>query len=71
LLKIKLPALSLFIPVIVLTLAAATARAQDQFEIQVYEYKTVPKGMWNLETHLNYIGRGAKSFEGRVAPTNN
>jgi hypothetical protein len=26
----------------------AAARAQDPFEIQVYEYATVPKGMWNL-----------------------
>ena len=45
--------------------------AQDSFEIQVYEYPTVPKGMWNLETHLNYVAAGTKSFEGSVAPTNN
>jgi hypothetical protein len=45
--------------------------AQDSFEIQVYEYETVPKGRWNLETHLNYIGRGSKEPEGTVAPTNN
>jgi len=45
--------------------------AQDPFEIQVYEYATVPKGMWNLETHLNYVAEGTKSFEGSVAPTNN
>ena len=43
--------------------------AQDAFEIQVYEYETVPKGMWNLETHANYTGRGTKEYEGRVAPT--
>lgn len=46
-------------------------RAQDAFEIQVYEYETVPKGMWNLETHLNYAGHGTHSYEGTVAPTNN
>lgn len=46
------------------------ARAQDPFEIQVYEYETVPKGMWNLETHMNYIGKGTRTFEGPVAPTN-
>src|SRR5437867_6531206 len=51
--------------------ACLCALAQDAFEIQVYEYETVPKGMWNLETHLNYIGRGTKEFEGPVAPTNN
>jgi hypothetical protein len=44
--------------------------AQDPFEIQVYEYPTVPKGMWNLETHINYVGNGSKVFEGTVAPTN-
>src|SRR5262245_66527513 len=27
--------------------------------------------MWNLETHINYVGKGTKSFEGPVAPTNN
>lgn len=43
--------------------------AQDNFEIQVYEYETVPKGMWSLETHANYTGRGTKEDEGRVAPT--
>ena len=47
------------------------ARAQDPFEIQVYEYETVPKGMWNLETHLNFIGKGTRKFEGPVAPTDN
>lgn len=50
-------------------LAAAPARAQDPFEIQVYEYATVPRGKWNLETHLNYTARGVKIFEGTVAPT--
>ena len=57
--------------VLFLAAAALSARAQDAFEIQVYEYETVPKGMWNLETHLNYTGRGTKTFEGTVAPTNN
>src|SRR5437773_3797962 len=46
-------------------------QAQDPFEIQVYEYATVPTGAWNLETHLNYVGRGTKSFDGPVAPTDN
>lgn len=46
------------------------ARGQDIFEIQVYEYRTVEKGRWNLETHFNYIARGAKEAEGEVAPTN-
>lgn len=44
-------------------------RAQDSFEIQVYEAETVPKGRWNLETHLNFTGDGTKEFEGTVAPT--
>ncbi len=46
------------------------AHAQDPFEIQVYEYETVPRGMWNLETHLNYIARGTHEAEGTVAATN-
>ena len=45
------------------------AQAQDPFEIQIYEYELVPKGMWNLETHANFTGRGVKKFEGTVAPT--
>lgn len=49
---------------------AAVARAQDAFEIQVYEYELVPKGQWNLETHMNYRRRGSTEFEGTVAPTN-
>ena len=42
-----------------LLLAAGVARAQDVFEIQVYEYATVPAGFWSLETHLNYTARGS------------
>ncbi len=49
--------------------AAPAAHAQDPFEIQVYEYATVPKGRWNLETHFNYTLRGTKISQGSVAPT--
>jgi hypothetical protein len=45
------------------------AVAQDTFEIQVYEYQTVPRGKWDIETHLNLIQRGTRLFEGSVAPT--
>ena len=61
----------LFLMAAIWALIATVARAQDQFEIQVYEYETVPKGRWNLETHINYVGKGTKFFEGPVAPTNN
>ncbi|HEY9431281.1 MAG TPA: hypothetical protein VI260_07455 [Blastocatellia bacterium] len=61
----------LFLMMATWALLATIAHAQDQFEIQVYEYETVPKGRWNLETHINYIGKGTKFFEGPVAPTNN
>lgn len=54
---------------IVLLALAGSARAQDPFEIQVYEYATVPRGKWNLETHVNYTARGTRQFEGTVAPT--
>jgi len=50
-------------------LLATPALAQDAFEIQVYEYETVPKGKWNLETHVNYVSKGTTEFEGPVAPT--
>lgn len=50
--------------------AGAGARTQDIFEIQVYEYPTVTKNKWNLETHFNHIARGTKTSEGMVAPTN-
>jgi hypothetical protein len=48
---------------------AAQARAQDIFEIQVYEYPTVPTGKYNLEIHFNNIARGTKNWDGAVAPT--
>jgi hypothetical protein len=48
---------------------SGVAAGQDPFEIQVYEYALVPPGFWNLETHLNYVARGVKVFEGPVAPT--
>ena len=50
---------------------ALSLLAQDPFEIQVYEYETVPKGTWSLETHTNFTFRGTKSTEGTVAPSNN
>jgi len=60
------------LPLVLLFLAPAgfRARAQDIFEIQVYEYETVKKGRWNLETHFNHITRGPRTWDGRVAPTN-
>ena len=50
-------------------LVSGLAFGQDPFEVQVYEYETVPKRMWNLETHVNYVDRGKKEFDGPVAPT--
>ena len=44
--------------------------AQDPFEIHVYEYETLKPGQFTLEQHLNYVGRGTKSFDGALAPTN-
>jgi hypothetical protein len=50
-------------------LGASAAHAQDTFEIQVYEYATVPAGRWDLETHLNYAIKGTTVPDGDVAPT--
>jgi hypothetical protein len=38
--------------------ASAPAVAQDPFEIQVYEYELVPKGKFDLETHVNHTFKG-------------
>jgi hypothetical protein len=43
--------------------------AQDPFEIQVYEYATVPRGRWDLETHVNFTARGIHEFDAGVAPS--
>jgi hypothetical protein len=43
--------------------------AQDIFEIQVYEYPTVPRGKWNLETHFNHSASGVREAAGQVVPT--
>ncbi len=69
-LKKKFSGLILPFAALLAVLFAGAALAQDPFEIQVYEYKTVPKGMWNLETHINFVGKGTKVFEGPVAPSN-
>jgi hypothetical protein len=61
----------LFLKAAMWALIATVARAQDAFEIQIYEYETVPKGRWNLENHINYVGKGTKLLEGTVAPMNN
>jgi hypothetical protein len=61
---------SLPIVALLAAIVPSVAPAQDTFEVQVYEYATVPRGMWNLETHANYTLRGTKTFDGTVAPTN-
>ena len=58
-LKTRSSLLTLFLTATIVALIPVAAHAQDPFEIQVYEYETVPKGMWNLETHINYIGKGS------------
>lgn len=65
--KIALGSLS---PLALLFLISQCGFAQDPFEIQVYEYDTVAKGRWNLETHFNVVGKGTKEPEGLVSPTN-
>lgn len=48
----------IFAAIALLSTTASLAQSQDPFEIQVYEYITVPKGKWNLETHLNRVAKG-------------
>jgi hypothetical protein len=54
-----------------LTVLACAAWAQDPFELHVYEYETLPRGVWTLETHLNYVPSGTKSADGALLPTDN
>lgn len=49
--------------------APASAHAQDPFAIEVYGPRTTALGEWELETHLNYVARGTRTFDGAVAPT--
>jgi hypothetical protein len=49
-------------------LLLAGAQAQDPFEIHVYEYETLRPGEFTFETHLNYVGKGTRTFDGPVAP---
>jgi hypothetical protein len=46
-------------------------QAQDQFEIHVLEYEQLEPGEFTLETHVNYVGEGTRTFDGPVAPTQN
>ena len=54
-----------------LCLAVGSLAAQDPFEITVYPAATLPRGEWELETHLNHVARGTTAFDGTVAPTQN
>src|SRR3989475_7322908 len=48
--------------------ANAPLPAQEGFEIAVYPYATAHRGEWELEGHVNYAGRGTRTFDGSIAP---
>src|SRR5260370_24996257 len=54
-----------------LLLCTAVVYAQDPFEIHVYEYEPLPRGAFTYETHLNYVLKGTRLFDGPVAPMQN
>jgi hypothetical protein len=54
-----------------LILLASAAWAQDPFELHVYEYETLPPGVWTLETHMNYVPSGTTAPAGALLPTDN
>jgi len=58
--------------IIVAVLAAlcGTASAQDNYEIQVYSYELVPKGMTMVEIHSNFTVDGEKTVVNGVVPSN-
>ena len=64
-LRLTRPFWALLLPALLLI---APASAQDPFEIHVYEYESLKPGAFTLETHLNYVGVGSKTFQGPVAP---
>jgi len=55
------------VAILTIVAAATPTLAQDPFEIQVYEYLTVPRGRWNLETHLNHVAQGERGTAGVAA----
>jgi hypothetical protein len=54
-----------------LLLCTAAASAQDPFEIHIYTYEPMSLGAFTYETHLNYVLKGTRVFEGPVAPMRN
>jgi len=54
-----------------LFLCAAAAAAQDPFEIHIYEYEPLPLRSFTYESHLNYVLKGTRIFDGPVAPMRN
>jgi hypothetical protein len=60
-----------FLLLLAATATCRRAAAQDPFELHVYEYETLRPRVWTLETHVNYVASGTKTFDGGIAPTNN
>ena len=54
-------------PIFLLT---TTLLAQDNYEIQVYEYETVPPRTTMVELHSNFTAEGSKTIVDGVLPTN-
>ena len=65
----RLASLSGLAAVVMVAIPAVVAHAQDVYEIQVYEYETVPAGWWALETHFNYTARGSTALGGPQYPS--
>ncbi|HVM92494.1 MAG TPA: hypothetical protein VMT67_06755 [Terriglobales bacterium] len=61
---------SLLIVVGALAAPCPTASAQDNYEIQVYSYELVPKGMTMVEIHSNFTVDGEKNVVNGVQPSN-
>src|SRR5579862_5055381 len=59
----------LYLPIVCLFLALSAA-AQDNYEIQVYEYDTVPPKTTMVELHSNFTAEGFKTVMDGVQPDN-
>jgi hypothetical protein len=50
--------------------AAVPCQAQDNYEIQVYEYDTVPPASTMFELHSNFTAEGSKTVTNGLLPSN-
>ena len=67
----RLPVSALYVFTLLVPLfVTPSASAQNNYEIQVYEYETVPPGDTMVELHSNFTAEGSKTVIDGVLPSN-